>query len=333
MNDVNSSDSFENITFDYPNINIGIAVTATPLVLVTVFANLMIIIAFWKINAFGEKPSDIFILVLACVDLFVGMVIIPTYMSVLTFGRWIFGEIGCQCLIFLALTAITNGPLVICCICLDRLLLVKMEYPRYVKFQSKTKVLLTVAICFLLALTQGTADLCFWNYAKSVGVIRIDYDYACLSPVRFGAPEISLLFLFLCMLFPVLLVGALSVAFLYSLRLRLQRIRRVTVRPEGESKHGAANTLSSETVRNHYLKPAMTLGALVLALAIAIMPYTYYVIIIGTIWPEYLNPKVVYGIVLTLFCKSIFDPVMYAVSESKIRKFYITRVRELTNRW
>ncbi len=338
MYDLNRSDSFENGTFHDNTLNIGIFATTILLVVTNALANLGIIIAFWKIKAFGEKPSEFFILVLACVNLFLGMVIIPLHLSpyiLLGEVRWIFGEMGCQCYIFSAFASVTNGPLLTSCICLDRLLLVKMEYPRYVKSQSKTKVLLTVTVCFILALTPATADLCFWEYSKSVSDIRINYDYFCLSPVRYGTPEISLIFLFVFVFCPIFLVSGLSVAFLHALRLRLQRIRRVG--PEHESSaHSTAGPLTlekrTEKVTNRYLKPAMTLGALVLALAVAFTPYICYVVIIGTIWPEKLNPNVVFGVVLVLYCKSIFDPVMYAVSESKIRKFYVTRFRELKNK-
>ncbi len=211
-----------------------------------------------------------------------------------------------------------------------------MEYPRYVKFQSKTKVLLTVAICFIIAIVPAIAEICFWEYAKSVGGIQINYDHTCILPVRYGTPVISLLSLFIFLFIPLFSLAALSIAFLHVLRQRLQRIKGVG--PEDESTHSIAGPITIEKrtqrVKNRYLKPAMTLGAVVLALAITIMPYICYVVIIGAIWPEYLNPKVVYiNIALTLFCKPIFDPVMYAVSESKIRKFYITCFRELKSRW
>ncbi len=74
-----ANSSFENNTLEDAGltINIGISIISILLILMTVLANLGIIIAFWKIKSFGEKPSEFFILILACVDLFLGIIIIP----------------------------------------------------------------------------------------------------------------------------------------------------------------------------------------------------------------------------------------------------------------
>ena len=348
--------TIESVTFDDLDskdttitvINVTIAMFTLVLTFMISFANLAIMWAFWKIKSLGEKPSDYLILSLACVDMLLGSIMVPLHLSPRIFGRWIFGEIGCQFAVLVALASVTNGPLLICCITLDRLLLVTLEYPHYIKFQSKHRVLLTIAICWILAIVPGTSDLCLWEYAKSVSDIGINFKLLCLSPVRYGIPNVSLVFVFLFLLLPVFLVTSLSIAFLYALRLRLARIRRLGPersddenmgtdgsRCTSESGQRSCPVAASETQiglqqnRSRYLKPATTLGAIVLASAITTVPYITYVVIVGTIWPQYLSQRSAYPIIMLMYCKSICDPVMYALSESKIRRYYVTRFREL----
>ena len=339
MNFSNLSDvPIQNITNDMKlTYSIQITVYTVILSLTTALANLGTIIAFWKVKGLGEKPSDYLILSLAVVDLFQGLILIPLHMSSFIFSRWIFGELGCKFYVAMAYASVTNGLVILCAISLDRLLLVKVQYPRYVKFQSKKRILCTIAVCWIISIVAATIDIGFWDFAKSIHVIaaNINFTYTCLSPTRW-IPEISLVFLLLFLLFPVFLVAALSVAFLLSLHTRLRKIRRVGPEDESTVPSAASGPMASDKriqrSKNRYIKPAMTLGALVIAMIIGVVPYITYVVIIGTVWPQYLNPRVVYFLVLLLYCTPLFDAIMYAFTESKLRNFYVSCFRQLKKR-
>ncbi|XP_072018230.1 5-hydroxytryptamine receptor 7-like [Amphiura filiformis] len=322
-------------------IHSNVIVWTICLSLITVLANLGTIIAFWKVKSLGEKPADLLILSLAFIDLFQGLIMLPFHMSLdILDGRWIWGELGCKFYVPMALASITNGLLILCTISLDRLLLVKLQYPKYMKFQSKPRVLLAISICWLLSLVPAVIDVGFWEYAKSLNnSVPINFDFVCLSPTRWMMPKVSLVFLFTFFFMPVFLVAVFSLSFLHALHLRLQKIRRVG--PEDEiampnSNSSTTGSMSSgkrlQRSRNRYIKPAMTLGALVAAMCVSILPYLSYVVVVGLICPTCLNPLAVHYLVFLLYLTPLLDPIMYGITESKLRKFYVSCFKRLIKR-
>ena len=319
------------------HINVFFAILVVMFSLTTCLANSGIIIAFWKNQRLKEKPSDLLMLALSILDFFQGLILFPLHAAVFVFNRWIFGESICRCYIAMAYTSVTAGLLIVSVVSLDRLLLVTMQYPHYVKYQSKQRILFSIACCLAVSLVPSVVDLAVWDFAKSSNSIAagIDYDYICLSPSRW-VPQISLAFLFVFLLIPVVLVAALSAGFIRALHKRLNKKRRVGITDEDSSTpNSGPMTLEQRTTRtkNRYVKPAVTLGALVIAMTVSVCPYLSYVVIVGLLCQTCLDPSLVYQLSILLYSKPLFDAVLYSVTESKMRQFYKSSLRTLVNRF
>ncbi len=163
---------------------------------------------------------------------------------------------------------------------------------------------------------------------------RINFDYECLAPTRW-IPEVSVTFLILFLFVPVFLVAVFSLAFLYALHLRLKQMRRVGVEDVNLSNPFAPRRRMPprqiEQNRNRYLKPALTLGALVTAMCISILPYLSYIVVINFCQPCF-NFQIIYFLVILMYCSSLFDAVLYSITESKLRSFYVSCFKRLSNR-
>ena len=299
-------------------------------------ANFGTIVAFLKDTNLQEKPSDVLILTLSCIDVLQGLVLVPLHLSYYAFGQWMLGEPGCKAYVTMAYASVTFNLLLVGAISLDRVLLVGMEYPRYVKYQSKRRILCGIACCLGVSLIPAVVDIAVWDFAKSNNAIAagIDFDYVCLSPTRW-MPQISLAFLFVFLLIPVLLVAVLSVAFLVLLRRRLNK-KRVGITNEEDSTRKNSTSGASTSVerahqrtRNRYVRPAIILGALVVAMGISVLPYLSYVFIVVLACPACHKPQIVYILALLLYCKPLFDGVLYGVTERKMRRFYKSVFRGL----
>ena len=320
------------------DVNVLFAVLIVMFSLTTCLANLGIIIAFWKNHQLKEKPNDLLMLALSVLDFFQGLILFPLHTSLFVFDRWIGGETLCKSYIAMAYTSVTAGLLLVSVVSLDRLLLVTMQYPHYVKYQSKQRILFSIACCLAVSLIPAVVDMAVWDFAKSNSAIAagIDFDYVCLSPTRW-MPQVSLVFLFVFVLLPVVLVAALSIAFIRALHKRLNRNRRVgTDEEESTSSYsGSAGPITSEQrskrTRNRYIKPGVTLGALVVAMTVSVCPYLSYVVIVGLVCQPCLRPALVYQLSVLLYSKPLFDAVLYSVTESKMRQFYKSSLRTLMN--
>ncbi len=96
--------------------------------------------------------------------------------------------------------------------------------------------------------------------------------------------------------------------------------RRPTIGPE-ESRPKSASS------RSRYVKPAITLSALVLAMVVCVMPYNIYVVIIVRVCRECYDPRLTSNLGILLFCNPLFDAVFYGITQGKIRTFYQAQVR------
>ena len=119
-----------------PNANY--TATMAILSLLTIFANLGTILAFWQDQTLRDKPSDLLILSLSFVDFLQGLIVMP---MIIVASYLVLGEVGCQMSFLLGDIGIANSLLHLLAISVDRLLLISMEYPRYLKFQCVLNLL------------------------------------------------------------------------------------------------------------------------------------------------------------------------------------------------
>ncbi len=339
----------------YPYVvNVGFAVFIPFLILTATVMNLGTIAAFWKVPILRENPSELLILNLAFADLLTGITVLPLVSPLYIIpNQWPLGEFGCATVVFFMNLSISGSLFALCTISVDRFLLVYMEYPDYIKMITRKRVYRIIAIGWVVALLTVVLELSLWQKAKEVDETAaiINFDVVCLSPAR-RVQAFALSFFLTLFMLPVLMVLSLSVAFLYHLRRRLEKIRgnRPTISGDkiskqteitdtdspstisgtemSEDKVGSTKQLSSNNrevgIRNRYIKPGMTLVGVVLAMAICMLPFCLYVIIIESGCEHCINPDLLYGLLLMQFCNACIDPFIYVLTRRRIRKFYIS---------
>ena len=331
----------ENVDIDVPRnitddagkmeLNIFYAIFIPILILLTVVGNIAILVAFWKMPSLREKPSELLILNLSCVDLSTGLIVIPYWAPVYITGSWPFGETGCRILAAFMNTSVHASLFAISTISIDRFLLVMKEYPQYLKMQSKRRVYYTIIACWIFAGMTVIPQQGMWNRAKIIDdtAREINFDLLCLFPPRRVQLYSSTMFMFLYCL-PVILLCGLSIAFLYFLHRRLKRNRQVgdllpstTSQAYQENEQGPpAISFQRQPNQNRYTKPAVSLIAVVSAMAICMLPYCFYVIVIELFCQRCNDPRLLYDLLLLQFCNACLDPFFYGLTQKKIRRFY-----------
>lgn len=322
--------------FQYPDVNIFFAIFIPLLSILTVVSNIMIIIAFWKLPNLREKPSELLILNLSCVDLLTGLLVLPVQSLVYIIpGYWPLGEIGCRLQAISLQTNIYASLFTLIAISTDRCLLVLKEYPVYLKMQSLRRIQVTIAVCWLAAFTAAMIEQILWNPAKSIDktAASIDFDKTCLTPPR--RLKGYTMSVFLIVYFgPVITVCGLSTAFLYLLQRRLKKTKpsapsgtaSTALEPEANAPSQAQTGESSQPnqlpSRRRYIKPAISLIAVVCSMAICMLPYCFYVIIIELFCQTCNNPSILFILLLLQFCNACLDPLLYGMTQKKIRHFY-----------
>ncbi|XP_030198410.1 5-hydroxytryptamine receptor 4 [Gadus morhua] len=90
------------------------------IILMTVFGNLLVMVALCKDRHLRKKKTNYFIVSLAFADLLVALVVMPFAAIELTTGQWFYGEIFCLIRTSLDVLLTTASILHLCCIALDR---------------------------------------------------------------------------------------------------------------------------------------------------------------------------------------------------------------------
>ena len=80
--------------------------------------------------------------------------------------------------------------------------------------------------------------------------------------------------------------------------------------------------MSYSVIRKRYIKPGVTLVGLVSAMAICMLPYSFYVIIIEFGCEHCKNLKLLYGLLLMQFCNACLDPFIYVLTRRRMRRFF-----------
>lgn len=323
-------------------INLFYAVFLPCLSAMTIAGNLAIIVAYYKVPGLREKPSDLLILNLAVTDLLQGVTMSVFTTPLYILGSWPYREFGCKVTVGLGDVTIVASLVTLGAISLDRMLLVSKEYPRYVKIQSRFRIKLTICLCWIIAGIPMVVEIGLWEKAKEINLEAslINFNYVCLSPPRRIRGFSFFMFIAFALL-PVISVTVLSAIFFHRLKRRLKRHRRIdgvlsisnsmsaATTAENSQQNISAAQRSNRRTKNRYIKPAVTLSALVCAMAICMMPYCLYVII-GIVWPSCVmgaNPDILYGLILLQISSSLLDPFLYAMTQSKIKNFYISKLR------
>ena len=331
-------------------------ITICFVVAVTLLGNIGTILAFWKVRGLREKPSNLFILNLSCVDFIMGFV--HTFsISTYTAGYWVWGKTGCQIYSTVANIAVSGGLLNTLLICWDRYLLISMPYPKYMKLQSKRRVICIITVLWCYTIIGSFGEWIFWDIVKvPETVYKFDYSQQCRSP-----PKHSRMFqaqgLLRNIFLPLMLIEGFSIAFVVRLRRKLRRGAQVTDAtiserqlsgPSTSTSHRDVNSISTSATtpaslaqrrnvevnnpQNRYVKAAVTLSALIIALNVCLLPFILYIIYVSLVCPICSNGlvrEILSLIVLPL--NSCINPILYAITMAKIKQFYLKMFRLAIN--
>ena len=111
------------------------------------------------------------------------------------------------------------------------------------------------------------------------------------------------------------------------LLIRINQNRRVVPDTDSSTRSGNQDEIArsratdeDETYNKRYIKPAVTLAVLVLAIAISMLPTCIYRIVQAL--TEKLNSNMVYIMWIILQLKPLLDPFFFAATQKGIREFY-----------
>ena len=340
MSNVTTSETFVDDVSVSAGGDILYMIVSAIIAVLTIVGNIGTILAFWKVSALREKPSDLLILCLTCADLGVGIIGVYDFPR-RVLGYWPYGLIGCQARAMLRDTCLTVGIVSTAAISYDRFLLVSREYPKYMKTQSKSRILCKIAGAWIYGIALGLSEVILWSYISPPDGLEFDYDVECRNPVKHNA-LCSLIYYILVIFMPLVLVEVFSLLFVHRLNRKLRGV--IAIQPgdlsqtddtpeEGENNRqlstsadssirNGPNQGGSSPPRKRYMKAAIVLGALVTVLNICLLPFVLYTLAISLFCPR-CNSLIVRDVLANLiYLNSCLNPVMYAVTMRKIRVFY-----------
>ena len=150
-------------------INIYYAIAVPLIVLITTMFNLTSLLAFTKVPAFRDKPSELLILNLCCSDLITVLgFLAPACPLYITSEYWRIREACCWAVVVFLHVSVHGSLFALIAISFDRLLMVFVEYPTYVKWQSFRRVYITIGFTWTFSGDLGD----YW-----AGILGLGEDY------------------------------------------------------------------------------------------------------------------------------------------------------------
>ncbi|XP_077354112.1 5-hydroxytryptamine receptor 4 isoform X2 [Festucalex cinctus] len=130
--------------------NILLAITLSVIIIMTVFGNLLVMVALCKDRHLRKKKTNYFIVSLAFADLLVALVVMPFAAIELTTGVWKYGEIFCLVRTSLDVLLTTASILHLCCIALDRYYAICCQPLVYRHKMTPLRVAVMLGGCWLI---------------------------------------------------------------------------------------------------------------------------------------------------------------------------------------
>ena len=350
-------------------VQVWYIILGIPTILLAGFGNLGTIIAFFTEPNLNTKPSDLIILNLAFADLGMAIFTIPIFQVMVgAYGYWPWGETPCRVLLSIGMVLIFAGVLFIILMSWDRYMMLALQYSDYLKKMSYKRVKIVIGITWFAAMTQALYEAATWDtiIAATPVMYRTNFDLEC------DCPSMKLLTAtwFCALIFsviPVIAIVLLGGLILANLRKRLMNWKKVgfnnvtsisgnstkttsldvhngkqanpSVNVDDNSVTATTSHASEQntakkqhTVHKRYVKPILTYTVLVLSLTACTLPLYIYIIYVNLNCQEcydYFTAGYFFGI---LFFNSALNPVLYALTNSKIRGFYVKKYNAI-RRW
>lgn len=116
----NGNDTGQIADLPYPlHTTLALITLATLLMLITIFGNVLVIIAVFTSRAL-KAPQNLFLVSLASADILVATLVIPFSLANEVMGQWYFGKVWCEIYVALDVLFCTSSIVHLCAISLDR---------------------------------------------------------------------------------------------------------------------------------------------------------------------------------------------------------------------
>ncbi|CAI5666572.1 5-hydroxytryptamine receptor 4 [Oreochromis niloticus] len=129
---------------------IALTIFLSLIIIMTVFGNLLVMVALCKDRHLRKKKTNYFIVSLAFADLLVALVVMPFAAIELTTGQWRYGEIFCLVRTSLDVLLTTASILHLCCIALDRYYAICCQPLVYRHKMTPMRVAVMLSGCWLI---------------------------------------------------------------------------------------------------------------------------------------------------------------------------------------
>ena len=330
------------------------------------FGNLGTIFAFATDKKVSSKPSDMMLLNLACVDFGMAVFVIPFRLVIITaLGRWPFGEIGCRLIVPLEMSLWAGGILFVILISFDRYQMLALDYSKYVKKWGNKQVKRIIAVTWLLSTLPGIFETVTWDVTMTTlpKEVRPNFNMRCSQPSSWRVFTNVICVVFVAVI-PTCLVSGLGFLIIVKLHHRLQQWRKVGYQDSTAGSTASTSTAptesqvtyvtkvgstsltgnqstdeneqskrnSSDLIRKRYIKPIVTYMSLTLCLALCTYPLSIYVLLISANM-KYLDPILLKYLKWLLYSVSCWNPILYSLTNSKIRDFYRRRWNALARKF
>ncbi|XP_061589427.1 5-hydroxytryptamine receptor 4 [Cololabis saira] len=127
-----------------------LAIVLSIIIIMTVFGNLLVMVALCKDRHLRRKKTNFFIVSLAFADLLVALLVMPFAAIELTTGQWRYGEIFCLVRTSLDVLLTTASILHLCCIALDRYYAICCQPLVYRHKMTPMRVAVMLSGCWLI---------------------------------------------------------------------------------------------------------------------------------------------------------------------------------------
>ena len=324
--------------------------------------NLGTIWAFCSSATVRRKPSDMILLSLACADFGVATFMLPRIIYVQLAHYWPFGEIGCRFSSLISGTLVVAGEYTVILLSWDRYRMLTMDYSKYMKWHTSRFTAAAVAITWFISSLKGLIDNAIWNWALNSLPPNQgpNYSLRCRTPGIYKARWV--LFNMCLSITRVLAVAMLGVLIIVKLHKRLRQFQRVgdvsssarqetsntnnsTVSTVSTSNANASRNASSNlnknddaraVMRKRYIKPVITYIALVASLLICTLP-SITLQVLTHFYPHIFYTRSTASTTLMTislfnclrYFNSCINPCLYALTNARIREFYIKQFRNL----
>ncbi|XP_072048579.1 lysophosphatidic acid receptor 1-A-like [Amphiura filiformis] len=225
---------------------------------------------------------------------------------------------------------------------MDRFMLLYKEYPKYLRIQSRKRVMCIICGIWLYGILLGTSEVLLWDILTPHELHGyFDFSQDCHSPPKHNMVY-ALVLAMLSIFGPLLAVELFSFAVFIQLMRKLRRpqihpINNITssqnMNPSSRRPATGRSVIFAMAQRaapprpeadpnQRYKKAASVLGAIVLVVNICTLPYVFYVIITNFICPECINVYFENVLLYLLSFNSCINPFLYAATMNEIGNFY-----------